>query len=241
MSTLMVVGAHPDDIEIGFGATIHRMLREGHRVVAVDLTDGELTPHGTREIRARETARASEILGLTERRCLDLPNRILMDSVEARTGLAIAMRATQPDFVVTHVERDMHPDHVAAYGITRGAMLLSRIVKCDLPHAPWRPGKMFGMYCSHQKAIYDPDIVLAIEPQDFEAKIAAILAYESQFGARYNGLDWMRDLITAREQMLGTLIGAPFGEALFSDEMLGIDSLWSLRGSGQSNQPGPTQ
>lgn len=237
----MVVGAHPDDIEIGMGATIHKMIREGHRVIAVDLTDGELTPHGNREIRARETARANEILGLTERRCLDLPNRTLMDSEEARMRLAVVMRETCPDFVVTHLERDAHPDHVAAFLITRGAVLLSRIVKCDLPHDPWRPGKLLGMYCSHLKATYDPNTVLAVSEEDFDAKLNAILAYESQFGKTYGGLDWLKNLITSRERLLGTLVGAPYGEAIFSQEMLGLDDLWHLRGRGSSNKPADSQ
>lgn len=238
MPTLMAVGAHPDDIEIGFGATLRRCTREGHPVVAVDLTDGELTPYGNREIRKRESEAASAILGLSGRRCLDLPNRVLMDTVEAREALAAVMRETRPDIVVTHHPLDVHPDHAAAFAIARGAMLLSRIVKCDYPHDPWRPGRLYSFHCSHMKHVYDPAVVLRVEAEDFAAKMEAILAYESQFGKQYGGLDWLRNLITSRDRMYGALAGAEYGEALFSDEVVALPDLWSLPERGRSNAPG---
>ncbi|MHC4887586.1 MAG: PIG-L deacetylase family protein, partial [Planctomycetota bacterium] len=100
MTTILAIGAHPDDIEIGLGGTIHRQIREGNRVVVVDLTDGEETPYGNRELRKEETAKANAILGITERRCLDLPNRILRDTDEARMSLGTVMREVRPDIVV---------------------------------------------------------------------------------------------------------------------------------------------
>ena len=65
----MCIGAHPDDVEIGMGATVAGMVRRGKRVVIVDLTNGEPTPHGTPERRAAESAEAARILG-AERRTL---------------------------------------------------------------------------------------------------------------------------------------------------------------------------
>ena len=58
MMNILVVGPHPDDQELGMGGTILRLVHEGHRVLLLDLTDGEPTPHGTPEIRAQEAARA---------------------------------------------------------------------------------------------------------------------------------------------------------------------------------------
>ncbi|MGA1016927.1 MAG: PIG-L family deacetylase, partial [Phycisphaerales bacterium] len=78
---ILVVGAHPDDQELGMGGTIARLAADGHRVHLLDMTNGEPTPHGTPEIRARESARAAEILGVT-RECLGLPNREVVHSVE---------------------------------------------------------------------------------------------------------------------------------------------------------------
>jgi LmbE family N-acetylglucosaminyl deacetylase len=63
---VMVVAPHQDDAEIGMGGTIAALRKEGTRVVIIDLSDGEPTPHGTLEIRARETKTASQILAVEE-------------------------------------------------------------------------------------------------------------------------------------------------------------------------------
>src|SRR5262249_37559722 len=61
---LLVVAPHPDDAEIGVGGTILLCRRQGWRVGVIDLTTGEPTPHGSLEIRAAETAAATQVLGL---------------------------------------------------------------------------------------------------------------------------------------------------------------------------------
>ena len=42
---VVAVGAHPDDVEIGCGGTIAKMVRDGYRVAIIDITDGEPTPN----------------------------------------------------------------------------------------------------------------------------------------------------------------------------------------------------
>jgi LmbE family N-acetylglucosaminyl deacetylase len=51
---ILVVGPHPDDQELGMGGTIARLAEQGHDVLLLDMTDGEPTPHGDPETRARE-------------------------------------------------------------------------------------------------------------------------------------------------------------------------------------------
>src|SRR5262245_50105922 len=55
MLDLLVISPHPDDAELGMGGAILRLQSEGLRVGVLDLTDGEPTPHGSPEIRAKET------------------------------------------------------------------------------------------------------------------------------------------------------------------------------------------
>ena len=52
------VAPHPDDAELGMAGAILKFVKEGRRVGILDLTDGEPTPHGSVEIRQRETAAA---------------------------------------------------------------------------------------------------------------------------------------------------------------------------------------
>ena len=58
---IVVVAPHPDDAELGMGGSIARFVREGHRVLIVDMTDGEPTPCGTPERRATEAAAADAV------------------------------------------------------------------------------------------------------------------------------------------------------------------------------------
>ena len=55
----------PDDAELGMAGTILKMRRQGRRVGILDLTDGEPTPYGSIELRAKETAAATAIAPTT--------------------------------------------------------------------------------------------------------------------------------------------------------------------------------
>ena len=74
MAKILVAGPHPDDQELGMGATIAKLASSGHEVLLLDVTNGEPTPFGDPETRAKEAAEAAEILGV-ERLLLGLPNR----------------------------------------------------------------------------------------------------------------------------------------------------------------------
>jgi LmbE family N-acetylglucosaminyl deacetylase len=64
MASILIIGPHPDDQELGMGGTIALLAKQGHRVHLVDMTNGEPTPLGSPEIRAREAAAAAQILGV---------------------------------------------------------------------------------------------------------------------------------------------------------------------------------
>ena len=94
---LIAVGAHPDDVEIACGGTLARLARKGYAVGIVDLTDGEPTPHSPGpDVRLAEAARAGEVLGVARRINLNLPNRRLFDTFEARVALAKVLRRHKP-------------------------------------------------------------------------------------------------------------------------------------------------
>ena len=89
---ILVIAPHPDDAELGMGGSILKFKSEGLRVGVLDLTNGEPTPHGSLEIRARETAAATRILDLDWRENLGLPNRSLEATLAARQQLASVIR-----------------------------------------------------------------------------------------------------------------------------------------------------
>ena len=125
---ILVVAPHPDDAELGMGGAILKFLAAGLRVGVLDLTDGEPTPHGSVEIRARETAAASALLGLCWRDNLGLPNRSLEPTLAARAMLASIIRQTRPRWLFAPYWIDAHPDHLAATA-GRGGPLLGQAVE----------------------------------------------------------------------------------------------------------------
>src|SRR5262249_57299291 len=71
---LLVFAPHPDDAEIGLGASIARHTAEGYSVGIVDLTAGELSSNGTPAGRRAEADVAAKVLGLAVRENLRGPH-----------------------------------------------------------------------------------------------------------------------------------------------------------------------
>ncbi|MGL4550252.1 MAG: PIG-L family deacetylase, partial [Gemmataceae bacterium] len=110
---VLAVAPHPDDLEILCGGTLAKLVKQGRRVVILDLTTGEPTPRGTPELRAAEAEEARRILGVPVRINLGLPNRELMDGPENRYKLAAAFRRLRPTVVIGAAGRTpaASPDH----------------------------------------------------------------------------------------------------------------------------------
>ena len=73
----LAFGAHPDDVELGCGGTISKLVSEGKTVAIVDLTQGELGSRGSVEIRYQEAAKAGAILGISARENLKMKDGFL--------------------------------------------------------------------------------------------------------------------------------------------------------------------
>src|SRR5262245_34315043 len=145
----LVVAPHPDDAELGAGGTIIQLKTQGARVGVLDLTDGEPTPHGSQELRRRETEAATAILGLDWRGNLGLPNRSLLADLESRRRLATALRQLRPRYLLAPYWEDAHPDHIAASSLADAARFWAKLTKTDLPHAPHYPERIFYYFSVH--------------------------------------------------------------------------------------------
>ncbi len=228
MLDILVVSPHPDDAELGMAGAILKFKAEGRALGVLDLTDGEPTPAGSREIRARETAAATAILGLDWRENLGLPNRSLEASLDARAKLAGVFRRTRPRWVFAPYWIDAHPDHVAATELIEAARFWAKLSKTDLPGEPHYPQRIFYYYCVHLRLIPQPAFVLDISDH-WERKLAAVECYRSQFidgrsQAPPTFLDQLRDQAAA----LGWSIGARYGEAFASREPIGLSGMSCL-------------
>lgn len=61
MASILVFGPHPDDQELGMGGTVAKLAGQGHSVHLVDMTNGEPTPYGSVEIRAKRRRRRKSL------------------------------------------------------------------------------------------------------------------------------------------------------------------------------------
>ncbi len=228
MLDILVVAPHPDDAELGMGGAILKFKAEGLRVGVLDLTDGEPTPHGTPEIRARETAAATEALGLDWRENLGLPNRSLEATLDARHQLAGVFRRTRPRWLFAPYWTDAHPDHVAATQLVEAARFWSKLTKSDIPGEPHHPKRIYNYFCVHLRLTPQPAFVLDISDQ-WEQKLAAIRCYESQFiSGRPTEPATFLDQLRDEAATWGKTIGTRYGEPFACREPLGLASLREL-------------
>jgi bacillithiol biosynthesis deacetylase BshB1 len=209
------------------GATIASMTREGMSVAIVDLTDGEPTPAGDPKTRREEAAAAASALGVADRRILDLPNRSLFDTVQARTELAEVFRELRPRVVFSPYPLDAHPDHVAAAAIVSAARFWAKLTKTDMKGEPHYPARLYHYMAVHLRLIREPAFVVDVS-EVLPAKMEALSCYRSQFSANPANagiIPMMESLAT----MWGGSIGAMAGEPFYCDEPIGIRSLGALR------------
>jgi len=224
----LVIAAHPDDAELAAGGAILLLKSQGYSVGILDMTDGEPTPSGTPEIRARETAEATRILGVDWRGNLGLRNRYLRADLEARGLLAGALRRLRPAILLAPYWEDAHPDHVAASALVDEARFWSKLTKTDLPGMPHYPRKIIYYFSVHLRLHPKPSFILDISAH-IEAKMRAIACYQSQFvTGRPTSFPTILDDLRDRARYWGWAIRRAYGEPFVCREDIGLSSLRDL-------------
>jgi N-acetylglucosamine malate deacetylase 1 len=238
MANILVVGPHPDDQELGMGGTIARLAGQGHNLLLLDMTDGEPTPHGDPITRATEAQTAARKLSApanpVRRVMIDLPNRRVQHTLEARHKVAAVIRAHQSQVLFVPYPEDAHPDHRAVTRIAEDARFDAKLTALDLPPPPGfetlgppiYPRWLFYYYATHLRIVPQPTFLMDTSAQ-VEQKMAAILAYQSQFvvnTANRAVVEWIR----AGDAYLGSRIGTAAAEGFWSREPLGLTGLAAL-------------
>ncbi len=225
---ILVVSPHPDDAEISVGGTIAVSLRQNLRVGVVDLTSGEPTPHGSLAVRQAESENATEILGLTWRANLDLPNRSLLPNLDARRRLSEVFRLVRPQIILAPYWQDAHPDHVAASSLVDDARFWSKLSRSDMSGDPFWPPMLLHYFSIHLRIHPTASLVLDIS-SEIETKMNAVCAYKSQLIiGRSEIFPTAIDDIRDRARFWGWSIGKAYGEPFVNRESIGINSLQSL-------------
>jgi LmbE family N-acetylglucosaminyl deacetylase len=164
--SVLAVGAHPDDVEIGVGGILLRHAAAGHDVAVVTLTGGE--QGGAIAERTEESKRAAALLGAR------LYHRDLTDTSVGDGGVTIgAIKAVidevRPTIVYTHTARDVHQDH-------RNVHHATLVAARGIP-------KIYCYQAPSTTVEFSPTRFVTVDPF-IEGKLDAIRAYGSQTAIR---------------------------------------------------------
>lgn len=233
----LAFGAHPDDVELGCGATIAKLVSQGKKVGIVDLTRGELGTRGSAEIRTKETKEASKILGITIRENMDFKDGFFRNDEEHQLKIIQVIRKYQPDFVFCNAPDDRHIDHPKGSQLIVEASFLSGLTKIYTDDSSgnaqkqWRPKNIYHYI---QWKNLDPDFIFDVSGFQ-NTKMDAVKCYSSQFYdpkskepetpiSTKNFLNFVQ----SRANDFGRIIGVEHGEGFISNRKLGFSSFDEL-------------
>lgn len=223
MKKILIIAPHPDDVEMAMGGTVAKMLDAGWKLTIVDLTDGEPTPYGSKEIRKEETGKANRCLGIKERLCLDMPNRYLQYNLENRRKIAEIIRMNQPEMLFGPVTPDYHPDHIETARLLTAARFEAKYHKTDMRGRPhWAP-RLFHYYATHRPEYHKPSFLVDVTDY-WDKKINAVKSYKSQL----KNVPDITEQLEIVGRYFGRCIGVKFAEPFISSEPMAIRTLGSL-------------
>ena len=201
-STVVAIGAHPDDLEIGIGGTLAKMKRGGaHVVMCVASIPKDY------EVRREEAKRGAEILGCELKVLMDGGPRRIEDvkTCDLVGLLDEVIREYEPAAVLTHSKADFHNDHLLIYN---ACLPTQRLAYFDF--FSYHPTN-----CRPVPIAFHPNVYVDIS-DTIDAKMHAITAHASQFGGR--GLD--TEMYREFAHVHGRMIGCTYAEGLDVQRML---------------------
>jgi bacillithiol biosynthesis deacetylase BshB1 len=230
---LLVFAAHPDDVELACSGTVLKHISLGYKAGIVDFTRGELGTRGSAEIRAQESKKATDILGLHARENLGFRDGFFeMDESHLLKVISV-IRKYQPEIILANAKNDRHPDHKRAGDLVSRANFLSGLIKVETGgQSAWRAKAVYRFIQDH---FIEPDIVVDITGFQ-DKKLEAIKAFKSQFydpesrepQTPISKKDFL-EFITARARQFGRPINAEYGEGFTVERYIGVDNLFQLK------------
>ena len=222
---VLAIAAHRDDVEITCGGTIIKMVDAGYRVGILDLTRGEMGTKGTAEERERDAIAAADIMGVTWRGNLSIPDAGVEVTRENKLNIARVIRKFTPELVILPYWEQRHPDHLAACRLGYDACYLAGLKKLDIEAEPHRPRKI--IYASSFRDVRHSFFVDVTD--QFERKLKCVAAYTSQFDGTpesnriYKPGVNIFEFMTVTAQYYGHLVGVKYAEAFSIKENILVD------------------
>lgn len=195
--TILVVHAHPDDIEFLCAGTVAALARAGHNVVLATMSAGDCgsAAHDAHEIARMRVGEAANAAALINSRYfyLGFKDMSIFSDHPSRQRVTEFIRAIRPDIVLTSSPEDYMPDHEATSALVRDACFSAALPNyvtgeanpaASIPEIPalYFMDPLGGVDRNGVEVI--PDFVVDIE-STFDLKIAMLMEHKSQ-------RDWLR-------------------------------------------------
>ena len=233
---ILAIGAHPDDVELGCGATIAKEISLGKKVGILDLNKGELGTRGSAEIRAKESKNGAKILGVAIRENLGFADGFFVNDKKHQLEIIKVIRKYKPEIVLCNAIDDRHIDHSKGSKLVSDACFLSGLMKIEteldgVRQEAWRP--KFVYHYIQWKNI-EPDFVVDVS-EFMEIKMEAVKSYSSQFydpkskepSSPISSKNFL-DSVLYRAQDLGRLVGVAYAEGFNTERYVAVKSFDNL-------------
>jgi len=229
---VLAIGSHPDDVELGCGATVALLAEQGRKVGILHLTRGESGTRGTVEEREAEARAAAAALGAVVVDFLDCGDGLLRRGVAEEDALIELLRRRRPEILLGPTPADRHPDHGRAHQLVADAAFYAGLARRGAG-SPHRPAAVFS-YMQHDP--FAPSFIVDVSSV-WEKKLAALAAYGSQLyqpgsdrdepPTKVSSPEYSRAVV-GRARHFGLLIGAAYGEPFLSRLPLAVRDVMSL-------------
>jgi bacillithiol biosynthesis deacetylase BshB1 len=233
---ILAFGAHPDDVELGASGTLLIHIDKGYKCGIIDLTKGELGTRGSAELRSKEAAAASKLLGIHVRENLNMDDGFFLNDKAHQLAIVAAIRKYRPEIVLANAKHDRHPDHGRASMLVANAVFLAGLLKVETKEAsvPQEKWKVKTLYHYIQDRHILPDLAIDVTAV-WDRKMKSILAFSSQF---YNaessepetpisGEDFIH-FLEARAIETGRPMGVKYAEGFLVHRTPGVKDFFDL-------------
>ena len=184
---VLVIGCHPDDVELGCGGTIVKHLDKGDEVYILVMTNGD---KGNHHPEFKECFESLEILGVKKSNIIfgNFPDAQLTDGYDTVNFIDRCIETYKINRIYTHHFEDRHQDH---RNCSRAVSSAAR----DIPELFLFEGPSTTVY-------FDPHVFIEINDHHLRKKIEALRCYKSQIQKGVIDLDWVQS--NAKVKSLGT-------------------------------------
>jgi bacillithiol biosynthesis deacetylase BshB1 len=233
---VLAFGAHPDDIEIFCSGTLHKCIKNELKVAVVDITKAELSTRGNLILRAKETSKSNQILGLKYRDCLEIPDGNIEFNQTNKIKVITIIRKFRPKIILIPYFECRHPDHQNTGLLVKEAAFYAGLEKISTfynnsSQEPFRPNRIFYYM---EMVDFKPTFIVDIS-DEFETKLNSIKAFKSQFFDE-NNMDRETFIskksfiehVKMRAKYFGFKIGVEYGEPYFCSQPIVLRDIKSF-------------